>query len=133
MLKTLAPQGQGSNFFKIFFFQVLCAIYFPLRKKKRFLCDKNENCVMFKDVFLNTCSNRMVPICLFLKGNDICKATVLRMPCDFVFLLLLTASLTSFSVSFVIVRLNVSLVVLGKYLYCFTDKMFPKKFSLIQH
>lgn len=82
---------------------------------------------MFKDVFLNTCANRTVPICLFLKGNDVCKATVLRMPCDFVFLLLLTASLASVSVSFVIVRLNVSLVVLGKYLYCSIDKTVSKK------
>lgn len=110
MLKTLAPQGQGSNFY----FEVLCAIYFPLGK--RFLCDKNENCLMLKDVFLNTCSNRMVPICLFLKGNDICKATLLRMPCNFVFLLHLTASLATVSVNFVIVRLNVSLIVLGEYL-----------------
>lgn len=117
MLKTLAPQGQGSNFF-----EVLCAIYFPLGK--RFLCDKNENCVMLKDVFLNTCSNRMVPICLFLKGNYICKATLLRMPCNFVFLLHMTASLASVSVHFVIVRLNVSLIILGEYLYCFMDNCF---------
>lgn len=80
------------------------------------MCDKNENCVMLTDVFLNTCSNRMVPICLFLKGNDICKATLLRMPCNFVFLLHLTASLATVSVGFVIVRLNVWLIVLGEYL-----------------
>lgn len=36
------------------------------------------------------------------------------MPCDFVFLLHLTASLASVSVSFVTVRLNVSLIILGK-------------------
>lgn len=108
----------------------MCAIYFPLGK--RFLCDKNENCVMLKDVFLNTCSNRMVPICLFLKRNYICKATLLRLRCNFVFLLHLTASLASVSVSFVTVRLNVSLIVLGEYLYCFINNCF-KSFSLIQH
>lgn len=80
------------------------------------MCDKNENCVMLTDVFLNTCSNRMVPICLFFKGNDICKATLLGMPCNFVFLLHLTASLATLSVSFVLVRLNVWLIVLGEYL-----------------